>query len=499
MMNTLPFHDLKFGLESAEREASRFPELLLSGFYDPFNICREIEKGNIWMILGPKGAGKSAILEHIRLRSQQNPNWFVRKINLNEFPFIDLAGIDVGGETAQSRVPAIWSYLLLLEFMASLEKDQGAPGHRDRNFKVTVDALKGRHLLPVDNIRDTVFKLAHVDLKAHPPGLEAGVSFERISNSYPFYAVTDAIKRLVANFETDSLHFLFVDGLDSLTIGEDDTARWQILTGLMIAANSLSNIFHECGSAARIAVSCRSDLYFGLDIPDARKLLDGSSVILDWFPSSRQPQDSHLFDLAEHKASVGAGRKVANLVEEYLPREVWYGRKGEEIDSYLMSYTRYTPRDYLKLLSYIAHHSPTRGLPVSRGVVEGAKDYAAAYFVDEVRSGLFLALGRIWTPKFMDLLHTLNGNRFFASTLRSAASADRRYRDLDLVVALHQMHRIGAIANSTSTHSNPYLNFIYQNPRARLDLNQEIVLHNALTRGMNRPRQRASSGGGRQR
>ncbi|MGW1340241.1 P-loop ATPase, Sll1717 family [Kribbella sp. NPDC002412] len=490
-MSRTPLRELVFGRNSAEDERIFDSQLLDTGFYDPGNVIENIVNGTKWLVLGPKGAGKSSISEHFSIKSQQRDDWFVRIVELIDFPFVDLAHLDIGGETRQARIPTVWTYLLCVQILASLEGDTLASSHHEKEYAQTWATLRRAGLLPSRTLKDAVLRLSSLDLKAKPPGIEAGIGLMSQSNSLPFYEVTETVRNLVTNFVTSGRHFVFIDGLDSLAIGEEDNLRWETLTALIVSAERLSKQLIAAGSNIRLVILCRTDLFYSLGYADANKIYSGSAVNLDWFPTSRRPEDTHLIDLAETKARVHAA-DVGDIIKDYLPREIKQGNRIDEVIPYLISNTRYLPRDFLQLMTSIARHSPPAGLPGIQDVIAGVKEYASEYFVEEIRTGLMPAIGARESKLAMDLVESLTGNAFRLARLRAWKERDRRYRSLELIPMLEQLYRIGAIANRYQAGNEMRLNFIFHNPRSRLNLDQEIVLHNALTRGLNIPWRMAS-------
>ena len=65
------FKDIEFGMAAAENEKSFKPHLLLEGFLDTYGYINEIRDGHKFLVLGPKGSGKSAIGSKLELLSKQ--------------------------------------------------------------------------------------------------------------------------------------------------------------------------------------------------------------------------------------------------------------------------------------------------------------------------------------------------------------------------------------------------------------------------------------------
>lgn len=104
--------DIKFGWMSAEREAREKPMFLLDAFTRHDEFVEPLLNGSKFLVLGRKGAGKSAIAERIRLMSQDDPEMFTQRVYMSEFPFRELRQIVTGD--VSTRYPTAWTWLLLI-------------------------------------------------------------------------------------------------------------------------------------------------------------------------------------------------------------------------------------------------------------------------------------------------------------------------------------------------------------------------------------------------
>ncbi len=112
-----PMRELHFGQLDAHQEAIDEPELLLAGFYDYREAAYGIATGATWLLLGPKGAGKSAVFEHLRLEWQARWDRFLTIWDLRDFPVNDVTQIRTGQSPGAARAQAAWEFLLLLRSM----------------------------------------------------------------------------------------------------------------------------------------------------------------------------------------------------------------------------------------------------------------------------------------------------------------------------------------------------------------------------------------------
>ena len=82
----MKFTDINFGLAEAESEKVRNPELLLEGFFDENGYLNEVREGYRFLVLGPKGSGKSAIGSKLELDAKNGGHYFVKSYHLGSFP-----------------------------------------------------------------------------------------------------------------------------------------------------------------------------------------------------------------------------------------------------------------------------------------------------------------------------------------------------------------------------------------------------------------------------
>ena len=120
------FKNIKFGYAAAETEGSRAPELLQYAFLDQFGAVENTLSGNQFLLLGPKGSGKSAIAEKMRLIAETRQDLTVKIRRLSTFPYKLFGRIVAGKEEAQVRYPRAWDWLLLVTLHPSCSGEKGA-------------------------------------------------------------------------------------------------------------------------------------------------------------------------------------------------------------------------------------------------------------------------------------------------------------------------------------------------------------------------------------
>jgi hypothetical protein len=92
----------RWKLEAADENSSRY-------FYKMPNVD-EVENGELCYVIGRKGAGKTAIAEH--LRDKVDYNVFVRSLSFKNFPFNDLYKLEDASYTSPSQYTTIWKFVI---------------------------------------------------------------------------------------------------------------------------------------------------------------------------------------------------------------------------------------------------------------------------------------------------------------------------------------------------------------------------------------------------
>lgn len=468
------FETLDFGEMDAALEATERPELLKEGYYDYNQAVQHVLDGRTWLILGPKGSGKSAVLEHIRLRWEGRWDRFYTGWNLAGFPVNDVTRIMMGQSPGASRNQAAWEFILLLRVIESLASDEGL--RSDSGFAPIVTKLKARGLITTDWTGAVVawtgstFKL---DLKLF--SAEARAEPAEIT---PIEANAH-LRDLVSGCRTDSRHIIALDGLDSFFFEQSD--EWTSLAGLMQAALTLNRWLSETELPVSIVLAARSDVVDVLPGPEINRL-KSHSVYLDWHANGIGSRN-HLWKLLTQKAAV-THPALRSVVGQYLTRRVAIGPHSE-LTEYLLDQTRLLPRDAVVLMRYLQRNYRGSGTVPEENAKKAVRSYSEEYFVGEI---------------FDNLAGVLKGNRArnleaFKDALRTSPSRFFTFQyvvdevagelaDVEVKQLLKQMYEVGGIG----IRNGNYTDFVYRRVGGGgFTTRYGFMLHDALTRAWNRP------------
>lgn len=474
MSQGLPkFELLEFGELDAALEADQMPELLLKGYYDYNQAVQKILAGRTWILLGPKGSGKSAALEHIRLKWQDEWNRFFTGWDLAGFPVNDMTKIQMGQSAGGSRNQAAWEFVLLLRVIETLSSDQGRS--TTPHFDKVVSNLRERGLLTSDwsaavaAWSGTAVKL---DLKIF--------SAETKAEAIPITPLEANVflRELLETVSTESKHIVAIDGLDSFFFEQDD--EWASLAGLMQATLSLNRYLVKLDLPVSIVVAARTDVFDMLPGPEINRL-KSHAVHLDWHRHGIGA-DNHLWKLLTEKARVRAPL-VNNIVGQYLSREVVIG-PHRAMPEFLLDNTRLLPRDAVAMMRYLQQEYRGGGRVAEANAKRAVKRYCEEYFVGEIFDNLagILDISKARSlSSFKDALRTAPTRQFTFDYVCQEVEGELERSEVKRL--LKQMFEIGGIG----VQNNGYVNFVFRRTGGEgFTTRYEFLLHDALTRAWNR-------------
>jgi len=349
-----PISDLFFGRDDAENDLTA--GLLNGTVFRPTYAYRQALSGRTSLIIGRKGAGKSAIC-----RQLATPNGHPGTTVLitpddaagDEIRRFELQG--VSGDTAKSL---IWRYVFAVHAARYLcEHARAAHGWRART---SVRALRGfleangetgdERLY--DRLRRGVRGLQSANLALRAFGIEAEVGLNGASEgaraSRQLEVLENGVAAAFAELRCAGAHTLLflVDQLEQVwTIDPDSHA---LVTGLLLASKQVTG---QYGSAVRCTLFLRADIYDTLSFGDADKF-HSDELRITW--------------TQEELADLALARAAASLKRELTPEQLW-GQlfpstvSGEPTDEYLFRRALPRPRDTIQFLNVCQGVADQRG------------------------------------------------------------------------------------------------------------------------------------------
>lgn len=469
---------LDFGRLDAKEEAAVSPELLRSGYYDFEKAAYRVARREGWVLVGPKGAGKTASLEHLDLMWAGRHDCFLDRWELASFPVADVAGLRVGGSPGPTSTRAAWEFLLLLRVFASLMRDQGAsyPGEVTGFHKSLVKAgLIGPADLRTrfdDWSRSTAkFNVLFFTYENESGEIEAT----------PLQLV-ELLKRAIEMVETSSQHLLAIDGLDSF-FAQSETQS-ESLGALLDAVYDLNTALRGGESRASILLAIRHDMFAKVPSTDSAKLGD-HAVELDWSRGG-SGAGNELWSLvnAKVRASIPPsfdGLTLGDVRKAYLAQPIGIG-PHTDIPGYFLSHTRLLPRDLVALMRELQGVHKGSGQVRQEEAREAVRLYSETYFVREITNNLSRVLPTASSEKvsvLLDALSALPNREFNVRSLQP--ELDGFVSNEELRVLLKQLFLVGGLGVRSKSQGTTHTNFSFRRTSGGgFSFIADYVLHNSL-------------------
>lgn len=350
---------IQFGQVAAERD-----EFLSKYFYDNGVLKKVIDSRNRFLVLGRKGAGKTAVFRHLDENfedfldnsdisismSLENYNWEVHKLLSNPEKAVSLAYIES------------WKYFIYLSCLAAINECEGQP-HQLRAVTKLVSKIYGS---PVPSIGEIIGqKVLRLSKIALPSGgasgedgslesieLNAGeIEFSDVLGSESLRSrLSHSLSRVVILLEQelqryfiDAGHRVFVnfDRIDEAWVVESVEPVKPMISGLVGAAETITQKFD---GAIRPLVFLREDIFDTLSLNDKNKLRSDCGELLAWRADSLNRLIMQRVNYFAREAGADERTEVNDLFDKPMMRQT---RKPFD---YLLMRTMMRPRDLIRFL-----------------------------------------------------------------------------------------------------------------------------------------------------
>src|SRR5437763_1052551 len=110
------YRDLYFGMSDARNEANSNHEEFIKSYVDFRGIIEDVLDGRKFLILGPKGTGKSAIAWYLRLTESKKTH-LADVLDASSLPLADIPRLQTGQEAGPERTVVAWRFILLCNYL----------------------------------------------------------------------------------------------------------------------------------------------------------------------------------------------------------------------------------------------------------------------------------------------------------------------------------------------------------------------------------------------
>ncbi len=347
---------LKLGASSAENE---FQEL--GNYYLETDEFRQVLRGEIQIVKGRKGSGKTALFFQLRDRLRSNKKNVILDLmpegfQLRKFKEQVLDYLEQG--TQEHTVTAFWEYLLLLEICQKLLRDDKLRHLNDHNIFMLYRNLEAIYrtdeYIAEGDFAERMLKLTKRIAEDFDKYKETSAGSARLNNEvitelifkHDIHKLREELSKYLT--QKESLWILF-DNLDkgwpAHGVASEDVLS---LRCLLDAINKLEHSFQRDGIFVKGVLFIRNDVYEHLidAMPDRGKV---SQALIDW-------TDEELLLEILRKRFV-SNRKDDPRFEVIWPKVCISHVKGEESSHYMVDRCLMRPRSLIDLLRYCRSHA----------------------------------------------------------------------------------------------------------------------------------------------
>ncbi|MEH3085284.1 MAG: hypothetical protein PGN26_01795 [Xylophilus ampelinus] len=375
---------IDFGKVSAERD-----DLLSHYFFDNGVLKAVCESPTSFLVLGRKGAGKTAIFRHLTENPRQflGANDLLVPLSFEDYNW-NIHTLLINENKAESLLyKQSWRFVILVESLKAVaawfdkngitlpKKIATATKLLERLFDSpvpTIYQIVGRKLLSLSG-----FKLPKAGLDLEEGGLDSvsveggEVSFEQVQKDHSLRQhLSENIENLIVYLDkalTDTLGlwpttFVCFDRVDEAWDEVSYEASRKVIAGLVAASDSINAQYK---GKLRPIVFLREDIFDSLSLNDANKLREDCGALLHWTKDSIA---SLMLKRVNYFAEKHGKPSITSLDGLFDKAEM---RQGARPSRYILLRTMMRPRDLISLLNR---------------TVDAMKDKANDPFADEVKS-----------------------------------------------------------------------------------------------------------------
>lgn len=483
---SVDFTRLYFGKAAAEREVATDRARFLRTYLDRWDLPRQVSTHEKFLILGPKGSGKSAASFFVEGEWRQtlgdhavfSTSVDFDELNRTQSPLYRLDKKLVSEEVS-SLTDAAWKLFIGIRLLDSLIADNGCNLCRDSQVLKFINDLRKAGLASDDYPQ----VLRRVRERKGSVSLPKFVSVEfgsTDSDSLSPGQLGDAILKVVEQAETPNRHLLSIDGLDK-AIGEND-AYWRTLAALIRVGDSICRRLQlVANQSVYILIMCRSDVFRRIRFSDAPKIASDSGVQMEWGTEAQNPLDVQLWEYIARKAEVDVD-PLLSLLPEYI--RVGGGNKIYT-PKYLLEFTRYTPRDMSLLFTSIQRHVYAYRQATSAQVRAGADRFASNDLLNEIESEATGLLPETVLSRFEQILSALPAHIFDKPELERSMSEAGVSGEISVDEFGEYLFLQGAIGNYRQ--DSGYVQFYHRRNTAGFNRRGPWMLQTGLTYALNVP------------
>jgi hypothetical protein len=377
-----------------EFQVSAETDTELQSYFFQLPEVEKILKGRSWLVIGRKGAGKTAIYEYLKkTKKSRLNNYNTICVNFSDYPWPvhKLYKETIAGEL--SSYQKSWRYLFFVKAISKLIQIKLSNGQKlSKELKWAQKYIESIYGNPDPSLTEVLMsKIARIKSIAGPTADIDEVKFS--AGELSFEEITldkDLQTQLRSNAFTLLSYFekIFKDnvGEEKILVALDQLDENWLEGQIEEYSKVLINLVNVCRSISsdetlsknlKIVTFLRTDIYSSLKFNDKNKLLQDSAVVISW---DADTLDDMFYERVKkyhpQSDSLDDSKKSGNLFE------INFVRQGTPPFRYVLRRSFYRPRDVIVYFNKIreAHTLNTSGLYTTSEIYDADREASTSVY-----------------------------------------------------------------------------------------------------------------------
>lgn len=453
------------------------------------NEAKKILAGDKFYVIGRKGCGKSAISEYVLNLNERDVNsgykTFTEKLSFKNFPFNDLYSLENSKYTKPNQYITIWKYIIYSCICRLMVKNQQI----DNELRTLLEKLYPQ--TTIKSLSRLIDSWTTKEFGAQVLGCGGNLKIDKISlfENLSWIDKTNILEDIIDQYIDDSNYYIVFDELDEdyrvFDSSEELTQYINLITSLFKAIQDIKSVFKDRKEIICPIIFLRDDIYLLIKDTDKNKWGDFKTA-LEW-------DESKLKAMLAYRIS-----KALNENGEILPFEKAWNRvfmnqtialggnykNKVDIFSYITLSTQLRPRDYVKYIQVCAEKTLQDGdAKISASTVKQVDKGFSNYLKDEIIDEIHAQI-----PDIQIIFSIISQIRKWTFTIKEFKDTYMEYYNKGTVKngnvdhILQMLFDFSIIGNRPKNRSVSF--FRYNNPEARFNFNENIVVHRGLFKAL---------------
>lgn len=435
---------LYLGAPEAEAEATKNSKVVLTDVYEDWHDLFTLLEHEKFIVVGRKGAGKSAFARYTQDMSKDEANLFVEFIKQNKANLEKL--VQIGQDRGHPvEKEAIFKWLVFTHLIQLFCQNEAV--QQDKNFNELKNFVRRNSgFININELEKKEFtKNQTLEVNVEPLKRfykqKVKKDFTIKSQRAPFYKLLPHLEEVVIAVLKSSFEIInknnFVLFFDDLDVGFDTTNKDTVdnIVALLRVTRDINNeVFNDIPGRAKVVILIRDDVekYISDNYEDTAKILASYSAPIDWYQDDYNINDSEselnikkFIDLRIRNAFKKAQLPcLSNPWDSLVDKQENYAQKTSF--KYILDHTLFRPRDLLLLFSFL--ETGNYQIPLDKKSVINLISKYSSLLVKELRNELVSFYSQQEINQIIGFLKILNNKPSYSSYDEAVSELTKEYR-----------------------------------------------------------------------